>query len=346
MSAPYVPSVYVPGQQNERPNDSVGSAPAYAPNNPRPSANGAGYNVAGQQHALPHAPVQQPQPTASQPYVPGQFQTMHQSVNSYGQMAQQPANIYGVTSQQPQTQAYTPGQSVANNYSTYTPQAPSAPGASVQQHQQGAYDPNDPDGERGILETGGKIALGIGAAAVAYSAYTQFQQHQHGQHNQPPQLVYGAAENSSVYGGAAQPPAFEQPQRKGVLTIHLDRLANLANKDLLSKSDPYVQLSIEQDNWVRDIDYGRQISGRKTDDLNPVYNEVFHFNLPTLRNMVLKVKVLDDDGGFTSDDSLGQCKIKLWELNLSQFPQPVERVIDHNLFSRNGMCYLRLAYSG
>lgn len=240
--------------------------------------------------------------------------------------------------------------------------------SSVPPEQHGAYDPDDPNGERGLLATGGKIALGVGAAVVAYNAYNQFQQHQHNQQQQqqpnhaytqsqqyphtqqPPQphqqMTYGGAPPAAFGGNSAHQSVAAPPPRRGVFTIYLDRLANLANKDFLSKSDPYVKLSIEQDNWIRDLDHGQQISARKTDDLNPVYNEVFHFNLPTLKNMVLKVQVMDDDGGVTSDDKMGACKIKLWELGLNAVPQPVERVIDRNVFSNNGTCHLRLAYSG
>lgn len=369
MSAPYVPAVFVAGQ------------PEQQQNNPQqPSAYGQA-RVAGQQN---HNPTlhQASYGQASQPYVPGQAQTLPQATSPYGQ-------------------AYAPGQiqpPPANNYSAHAhphqqQMQAYAPGHGVPHEQRGAYDPDDPHGERGLLKTGGKIALGVGAAAVAYTAYNRFQHHQqtqqppqqyaqsqqYPQDPQPPQfnplppqhaqsLQFQQSQNTQqqqqqynqfqqfqnnqspqqqqgTYGGA-QPPAFEQPQRKGVLTIYLDRLANLANKDLLSKSDPYVKLSIEQDNWIRDLDHGQQISARKHNDLNPVYDEVFHFNLPTLRNMVLRVQVMDDDGGLTSDDKMGACKLKLWELGLTAAPKPVERVIDRNVLSSNGTCHLRLAYSG
>lgn len=40
---------------------------------------------------------------------------------------------------------------------------------------------------------------------------------------------------------------------------------------------------MEQDNMVFDKDFGEQKSTVKKDDLNPVYNETFHFNIPTLK---------------------------------------------------------------
>lgn len=36
----------------------------------------------------------------------------------------------------------------------------------------------------------------------------------------------------------------------GVLTIYLDKVENLCNRDLGTGSDPYVKFEIEQDNWV------------------------------------------------------------------------------------------------
>jgi len=95
---------------------------------------------------------------------------------------------------------------------------------------------------------------------------------------------------------------------------------------------------------VRDIDYGYQVSSRKKNERNPVYDETFTFNIPTLRNMVLTCKVLDEDIG-SSDDDVGKCKIKLEKLGLSHSPTDVERVIDRNIFSKNGKIHMRLAYS-
>merc|ERR1712130_302544 len=106
----------------------------------------------------------------------------------------------------------------------------------------------------------------------------------------------------------------------------------MGNKDVFSKTDPYIKFEIEQDNWLRDYDYGRQISSKKQDDLNPIYGETFYFNLPTLKNMILKIKVMDDDGILSKDDKVASCKIKLSELGLTTHPKPVEKVIDRNFF--------------
>lgn len=128
----------------------------------------------------------------------------------------------------------------------------------------------------------------------------------------------------------------------GVLTIYLDKVSNLTNKDLGTGSDPYVRFEMEQDNFVGDKDYGFQKSSTKHDDFNPTYGETFHFTIPTLNNMVLTCKIMDDDVG--RDDKLGKCKIKLENLGLSETPMEVEKVIDRNIISDSGKIYLKLSY--
>lgn len=52
-----------------------------------------------------------------------------------------------------------------------------------------------------------------------------------------------------------------------------------------------LQFELEQDNAFFDKDFGKMNSSKKKDEQNPVYAEDFHFNIPTLNNMELKVKV-------------------------------------------------------
>lgn len=85
----------------------------------------------------------------------------------------------------------------------------------------------------------------------------------------------------------------------GVLTVFLDKCMNLADTDgAFNKSDPYVYFELEQDNWVKDKKFGKKKSSIKKGELNPVYGETFTWEgIPDLKNMVLKVKVWDDDLG-------------------------------------------------
>ena len=66
----------------------------------------------------------------------------------------------------------------------------------------------------------------------------------------------------------------------GVLTIYLERATNLKDKDTIGKSDPYIKFSLEQDNMLKDKDYGEHKSTTKKGELNPVYEETFTYEIP------------------------------------------------------------------
>eukprot|EP00578_Thalassiosira_sp_NH16_P025477 CAMPEP_0181100218 /NCGR_PEP_ID=MMETSP1071-20121207/13078_1 /TAXON_ID=35127 /ORGANISM="Thalassiosira sp., Strain NH16" /LENGTH=131 /DNA_ID=CAMNT_0023182937 /DNA_START=488 /DNA_END=883 /DNA_ORIENTATION=+ len=129
----------------------------------------------------------------------------------------------------------------------------------------------------------------------------------------------------------------------GVLKIYLDKATNLKDKDTIGKSDPYIKFSMEQDNLLKDKDYGDMKSTTKKNDLNPVYGEVFHFNIPSLKNMVLTVKVMDDD--IVSDDKMGKCKIKLEKLGLSERPMEVKEKVHNRLIGKDSYVHLQLSYT-
>merc|ERR1712083_28106 len=130
------------------------------------------------------------------------------------------------------------------------------------------------------------------------------------------------------------------------LRIQLHSLTNLKNADGLfsGKSDPYVMFELEQDNWVRDKDFGKKKSSMKNDDLNPVYDEMFTYcDLPGLENMVLKVKVMDAD--VVSDDKIGKCKIKLDKLGLaSGNPHSSSWSVHNRWFSESSQMFLTLTW--
>mmetsp|Transcript_5007 Transcript_5007/g.5780 ORF Transcript_5007/g.5780 Transcript_5007/m.5780 type:complete len:132 (+) Transcript_5007:64-459(+) len=128
----------------------------------------------------------------------------------------------------------------------------------------------------------------------------------------------------------------------GVLTVKLVKATNLADKDLAGKTDPYVIMEIEQDNMLRDKDYGSQRSSTKSGETDPVWDEEFQFTIPTLNNMELSLKVFDDDVG--RDDKCGNCKINLEKEGLSASPKRIERTIDRNLIRANGKIEVELSY--
>jgi C2 domain len=137
---------------------------------------------------------------------------------------------------------------------------------------------------------------------------------------------------------------------------------------LSSQSDPYVKFELEQDNFLLDKDFGERKSSVKkgksvevvggikscvflttlarcSDSLSPVYGETFTFTLPDdigLKNIVLKIKIMDDDP--LHDDKLGSARVKLEGLGLGATPKPVEAVVDKNFFAKDGKIFLKLSY--
>ena len=129
----------------------------------------------------------------------------------------------------------------------------------------------------------------------------------------------------------------------GKIVIFLDKITNLADKDTLGKSDPYVKFHLEQDNLVFDKNYGRKTSSKKRGELNPVFHETFEFDdVSTLKNLVLNVKVMDDDPLF--DDKLGSCRIDLEDLGLGPEPTGTDRVVDNNLFRKDARIFLKISW--
>ena len=157
---------------------------------------------------------------------------------------------------------------------------------------------------------------------------------------------------------------FFLPAVLGILTVKLIKVTNLRDVDGIGKSDPYVKLQLKQDNWVLDRNYGRQESSKKSNDLSPEYGETFKFkDVPSLKNMVLKVRIMDDDFGF--DDEIGSCNIRFNWFGLSEEPRTKTVVVDRKrgysclpsflawipgsgiyslLFRRKAKVYLELSY--
>ena len=132
----------------------------------------------------------------------------------------------------------------------------------------------------------------------------------------------------------------------GVVTVYLDKIRNLADSDGFGKSDPYVKFYLEQDNLLFDKGYGKQESSKKKNDLNPEYGETFVFpDVPTLKNLTLHVKVMDDDIGL--DDKIGSCKIDLEKIGSE--PKEIEKVIDPKKdggwLSRKAKIFLKVSYT-
>jgi Ca2+-dependent lipid-binding protein len=130
----------------------------------------------------------------------------------------------------------------------------------------------------------------------------------------------------------------------GVLTVYLDKIRNLKDNDGIGRSDSYVKFHLEKDNILFDKGYGKQTSSTKPNTCNPEFGETFTFeNIPSLDNMVLHVKVMDDDIGL--DDKLGYCKINLEKLNPSADGSSIETVIGDRLIARDAKIFLTISYT-
>lgn len=144
----------------------------------------------------------------------------------------------------------------------------------------------------------------------------------------------------------------------GILTVKLVKVTNLRDVDGIgNKSDPYVKLRLKQDNWFLNKRYGSHKSSMKRNELSPEYDETFEFkDLPSLKNMVLNVKIMDDDYGL--DDEMGGAKLKLNSLqwhglfSLGEEPRRKRLVVDQKanlrglrrLFRKKAMVHLELSY--
>jgi len=93
---------------------------------------------------------------------------------------------------------------------------------------------------------------------------------------------------------------------------------------------------------LMDKQFGTQQSSTKNNDTSPEYQETFWFEVPSLKNLVLKCKVMDKDP--LRDDKLGFCKFKLDDMGLTSSPQAVDKVIDNNIFVKDGKIHLKLSY--
>lgn len=58
--------------------------------------------------------------------------------------------------------------------------------------------------------------------------------------------------------------------------------------------------------------------------------------------MVLKCKIMDKDP--LKDDKLGYCKFKLDEMDLNTTPQAFEKVVDNNIFVKDGKIHVKLSF--
>merc|ERR1712032_1560907 len=95
----------------------------------------------------------------------------------------------------------------------------------------------------------------------------------------------------------SQPEDEEQEEiMPGVLTVHVIEASNLKNKDIMGKSDPYVEILFE-DTTVK--------SGTVNNSLSPQWNFISNFDVSGDDSSSIKFNVFDADYG--KDQLLGSC---------------------------------------
>lgn len=93
----------------------------------------------------------------------------------------------------------------------------------------------------------------------------------------------------------------------GVLDVKLVQARNLSNKDLIGKSDPYAVL------YIRPIKDRVKKSKIIDNQLNPVWNEHFEFDVEDIATQHLTVKIFDKEV-VQEDELLGYAQVQLKDL--------------------------------
>ncbi len=107
---------------------------------------------------------------------------------------------------------------------------------------------------------------------------------------------------------------------------------NLHGEDKVGTSDVYTELKLYKAKRFLD----KKLATAKTEiikSLNPVWNQDFTFSIASTKNVYLKLVVWDKD--LLSSDKMGECEIKLKDVNLSSTPTEVTKVVDYHLLSPN-----------
>ncbi|TVU42452.1 hypothetical protein EJB05_08857, partial [Eragrostis curvula] len=93
----------------------------------------------------------------------------------------------------------------------------------------------------------------------------------------------------------------------GVLEVKLVEARDLKNKDLVGKSDPFAVL------YIRPLREKTKKSKTINNDLNPIWNEHYEFEVEDISTQHLTVKVYDDEG-LQASEIIGCARVSLTDL--------------------------------
>ncbi|GLJ15764.1 hypothetical protein SUGI_0259520 [Cryptomeria japonica] len=94
----------------------------------------------------------------------------------------------------------------------------------------------------------------------------------------------------------------------GILQVKLVQAKDLLNKDLIGKSDPFAVL------YIRPLRERMKKSKTISNDLNPIWNEHFEFEVEDVATQHLTVKIYDEEGVLQDAELLGCAEVQLKEL--------------------------------
>uniref|UniRef100_UPI001CB98662 synaptotagmin-5-like n=1 Tax=Erigeron canadensis TaxID=72917 RepID=UPI001CB98662 len=127
----------------------------------------------------------------------------------------------------------------------------------------------------------------------------------------------------------------------GTLEVKLVQAQGLTNKDIIGKSDPFVEL------YILPLPNITKTSTVINNDLNPIWNEHFEFVVEDISTQNLTVKIYDDDG-LRASELLGCAQVQLSSLEPGKVKDVwIELVKDLEIQSDNkdlGKVHLELLY--
>ncbi|KAJ7541462.1 hypothetical protein O6H91_10G060900 [Diphasiastrum complanatum] len=127
----------------------------------------------------------------------------------------------------------------------------------------------------------------------------------------------------------------------GTLMVKLVQAKNLLNMDTFGKSDPYAII------FVRPIPKQMRKSRTINNELNPIWNEQFQFEVEDLATQKLTIRIFDEDSLHT-DDLLGCAQVPLNKLKpgiLAEFWLTLVEDLENTMEAKHrGQVHLELLY--
>eukprot|EP00252_Welwitschia_mirabilis_P012836 TRINITY_DN28377_c0_g1_i1.p1 TRINITY_DN28377_c0_g1~~TRINITY_DN28377_c0_g1_i1.p1 ORF type:complete len:570 (+),score=111.85 TRINITY_DN28377_c0_g1_i1:258-1967(+) len=128
----------------------------------------------------------------------------------------------------------------------------------------------------------------------------------------------------------------------GTLGVKLVQAKDLINKDLIGKSDPFAIV------YIRPLRDRMKKSKTINNDLNPVWNEYYEFEVEDVATQHLTVKIFDEEG-LQEAELLGCAQVPLTDLKAGELKEmylPLVKDLEHKKWDtkQRGLVHLELLY--